>query len=198
MTPLAPFPGVAIAIVWTVWVASWLLAAVWSRQTVARPDIGRQLPDRLVTALGAVIMFTSMTPRSHTNFPIEWDLPEPARWVLFGCVVAGMAFAWWARLHLGKLWSGWVVRKEGHRIVDTGPYAIVRHPIYTGLIAATLVTAIAAATLPALAGFALIASGLWLKARFEEEFLRQELGPEAYDAYRRRVPMLLPFGPRQA
>jgi protein-S-isoprenylcysteine O-methyltransferase Ste14 len=77
-----------------------------------------------------------------------------------------------------------------------GPYAIVRHPVYTGLIAATLCTAIAQATLPALAGFLLIALGLWLKARLEEEFLRQELGPAAYDSYRRRVSMLLPFGPR--
>jgi protein-S-isoprenylcysteine O-methyltransferase Ste14 len=80
--------------------------------------------------------------------------------------------------------------------VDTGPYAIVRHPIYTGLLAAILVTAIAQAPLPALAGFALIALGLWLKARLEKEFLRRELGAEAYDSYRRRVPILLPLGPR--
>src|SRR5882724_3298260 len=57
-----------------------------------------------------------------------------------------------------------------------------------------LATALAEATLPALGGCALIALGLWLKARLEEEFLRQELGAEAYDSYRRRVPMLLPFG----
>ena len=64
--------------------------------------------------------------------------------------------------------------------------------------AGTLATAVAEATWPALAGGALIALGLWLKARLEEQFLRQELGAEAYDSYRRRVPMLLPFGPKAA
>jgi protein-S-isoprenylcysteine O-methyltransferase Ste14 len=81
---------------------------------------------------------------------------------------------------------------------DTGPYSVVCHPIYTGAIAATVATAAAEATLPAVIGLVLITLGLWLKARTEERFLREELGPEAYDAYRRRVPMLLPFGPRAA
>jgi protein-S-isoprenylcysteine O-methyltransferase Ste14 len=99
---------------------------------------------------------------------------------------------------VGKLWSGTIMRKEGHYVVDTGPYALVRHPIYTGAIAATVATAEAEATLPAVIGLVLITLGLWLKARMEERFLREELGPEAYDAYRRRVPMLLPSGPRAA
>ena len=63
---------------------------------------------------------------------------------------------------------------------------------------AILCTAVAEATWPALAGAALIVLGLWLKARLEEEFLRRGLGPEAYDSRRRRVPMLLPLGPRAA
>jgi protein-S-isoprenylcysteine O-methyltransferase Ste14 len=84
-----------------------------------------------------------------------------------------------------------------HDVVDTGPMrsCAIRS---TGAIAATLATAAAEATLPALIGFTLITLGLWLKARIEERFLREELGPQAYDAYRRRVPMLLPFGPRAA
>ena len=56
------------------------------------------------------------------------------------CSRGGRAF------HLGRLWSGSITRKEGHRVVDTGPYALVRHPIYTGLIFALLATAIAQAT----------------------------------------------------
>jgi protein-S-isoprenylcysteine O-methyltransferase Ste14 len=106
---------------------------------------------------------------------------------------AGILFAWWARIHLGRLWSGSITRKEGHHIVDTGPYGLVRHPIYTGLIAATLTTAAASATPTAIMGFIFIAIGLWLKARAEEQFLSTELGPEAYAAYQRRVPMLVPF-----
>jgi len=191
MTPLAPIPGIAIAIAWMVWVASWLLAAVWSRQTVARPDFGRQLPDRLVTALGAWILFLSMT-RWRPLFPIEWDLPETARWALFGCVVAGMAFAWWARLHLGTLWSGTVTRKADHRIVDTGPYALVRHPIYTGLLFSLFATGVERGRIEPLIGAAIMALGFWMKARLEEGFLSEELA-SAYADYRARVPMLIPF-----
>jgi protein-S-isoprenylcysteine O-methyltransferase Ste14 len=106
--------------------------------------------------------------------------------------LAGLLFTWWARLHLGRLWSGSITRKEGHRVIDTGPYGLVRHPIYTGLIFALFATAIAQAAISGLAGAALIAFGLWVKARIEERFLTAELGADAYGAYRRRVPMLIP------
>ena len=94
---------------------------------------------------------------------------------------------------LGAWWSGAITRKEGHHIVETGPYALVRHPIYTGLIAANFATAAAQATVTGLIGAALVAIGLWLKARVEENFLTAELGADAYAAYRRRVPMLVRF-----
>jgi protein-S-isoprenylcysteine O-methyltransferase Ste14 len=75
-------------------------------------------------------------------------------------------------------------------VVDTGPYAFARHPIYTGIITAVLATAVTEATLAALVGAALICSGLWLKARAEERFLMVEVD---YESYCRRVPMLIPF-----
>ena len=80
---------------------------------------------------------------------------------------------------------------------DTGPYGFVRHPIYTGLIIALLATAVTEATPVALSGAVLIALGLWVKARAEERFLLSELGQEAYESYRRRVPMLVPFLPHR-
>jgi protein-S-isoprenylcysteine O-methyltransferase Ste14 len=51
-------------------------------------------------------------------------------------------FLWWARIHLGRLWSDWLPKKAGHRVVDTGPYRLVRHPIYLGLMFAAFATAI--------------------------------------------------------
>ena len=113
-------------------------------------------------------------------------------YALAALTLAGILFAWWARIHIGRLWSGSITRKEGHHVVDTGPYALVRHPIYTGLIFALLATAAAQATANALAGAALLSFGFWLKARAEEHFLTAELGADAYGAYRRRVPMLVP------
>jgi protein-S-isoprenylcysteine O-methyltransferase Ste14 len=116
-------------------------------------------------------------------------------WVLVAIAVAGFAFTWWARFHLGRLWSSSVSRKADHRIVDTGPYGIVRHPIYTGIIVASAATAAQRGTAPAWLGMALMTLGWYIKARLEERFLRDELGADAYDAYARRVPMLVPCVP---
>ena len=187
-------PSLLFRLAWGLWALSWLAAALWTAPTVKRSAAGARWLYLAIVVAGIVLLFGKTSAWLHAAR--LWHVGDGGAWLLALLTLPGFAFAWWARLHLGRLWSGAVTRKEGHRIVDTGPYAIVRHPIYTGLIAATLVTALAEATLPALAGCALIALGLWLKARLEEQFLRQELGAEAYDSYRRRVPMLLPFGPR--
>jgi protein-S-isoprenylcysteine O-methyltransferase Ste14 len=121
-----------------------------------------------------------------------WSVSVPLGWAMFAVVVAGIAFAWWARIHLGALWSGAVTRKFNHRIVDTGPYALVRHPIYTGLLSAAIATGVARGAWPALAGALILWLGIWMKARLEERFLSEQLGSE-YAAYRARVPMLVPF-----
>ncbi len=122
-----------------------------------------------------------------------WHVEYTGGYFLAGFTLAGLLFAWWARIHLGRLWSGSITRKADHRLVDSGPYRLVRHPIYTGLIAATLATAVAEATATASLGWVLIALALWLKAHIEERFLVAELGPEIYANYRSRVPMLVPF-----
>ena len=145
---------------------------------------------RALAALGGLLLWRGSGSESGTTS--LWHVGDGGAYVLAALTFAGIFFAWWARLHLGRLWSGSVTRKESHRIVDTGPYAIVRHPIYTGLIGATFATAAAEAAATALVGWALIAFGLWLKARAEERFLAAELGPD-YASYRRRVPMLVPF-----
>jgi len=81
-------------------------------------------------------------------------------------------------------------------VVDRGPYGIVRHPIYTGILLSVFATAAVKGTVLGLAGAAIITLGIWMKARLEERWLREQLGADAYDSYRRRVPMLLPFGPK--
>jgi protein-S-isoprenylcysteine O-methyltransferase Ste14 len=107
--------------------------------------------------------------------------------------LAGFIFTWWARIHLGRLWSSSVSRKAEHHIVDTGPYRIVRHPIYTGIILASVAAAAQRGTAPAWLGTGIMTLGWYIKARLEERFLRDELGPDTYNAYARRVPMLVPF-----
>jgi protein-S-isoprenylcysteine O-methyltransferase Ste14 len=126
-----------------------------------------------------------------------WQTGNGGTYLLAGLTLAGTLFTWWARIHLGRFWSNAITRKEGHRVIDTGPYGLVRHPIYTGLIGAMLATGVAVATVTALLGALLIAFGLWQKARMEEGFLTAELGTDAYGPYCRRVPMLVPFLPQR-
>ena len=89
-----------------------------------------------------------------------------------------------------------ITRKTDHQVVDSGPYALVRHSIYAGLLLSLLATAVAKGTILGIGGFTILLIGVWLKARLEERWLTEELGADAYGNYRRRVPMLLPFGRR--
>jgi protein-S-isoprenylcysteine O-methyltransferase Ste14 len=109
-----------------------------------------------------------------------------------GLVAAGLAFAVWARVHLGGNWSGTVTVKEEHELIRSGPYAYVRHPIYSGLIAAVLGTAIASGTVHALLGLIIIIASLVRKLRIEEAFMRETF-PNDYLRYSAQVPALIPF-----
>jgi protein-S-isoprenylcysteine O-methyltransferase Ste14 len=183
--------------VWALWAVSWAIAALWSRRTVGRPAGAGRSAHYLPTFIGATLLFGPVMRGYPRRVPEPlgdplWRLPEPVCWIFFAATLASFGFAWWARLYLGSLWSGSITRKEGHRVVDTGPYRLVRHPIYTGIIAASFLLAIELGAPPAFAGAAIMTLGWWMKAREEERFLSHELGPD-YDDYRRRTPMLIPF-----
>ena len=185
-------PERAIYALWGAWIISWFIAARWANATVNRPGFPREIVYRLVQGVGVLFLFGALPNGSLIARP-DWIAPAAIRWAMVVATAAGFLFCWWARVHLGRLWSGTVTRKTDHHVVDTGPYAIVRHPIYTGVIAAAFATAVARGSNGALLGAALIVVGFWIKARLEERFLRTELGAEAYDTYARRTAMLVPF-----
>ena len=185
-------PLEAGALMWDVWAASWIAAMVWSRHAAARPTALAELMHWLPTIVGLGLLgFGSIA----TGFAPLWRLPVAAGWLVAGVCGAGLLFTWWARVSLGSLWSGSVSRKDDHVVIQSGPYRLVRHPIYTGLIAAALAQAALIGMAANFCGALLIAFGLWLKARLEERFLARELGPASYADYRRRTPMLVPFWP---
>ena len=107
-------------------------------------------------------------------------------------VAAGLAFTVWARVHLGGNWSGSVTEKEGHELVRSGPYALVRHPIYAGLLVALLGSAVACGELRAVLGLGVVAAAFTRKLRIEERFMRERF-PEEYPRYCAQVPALIPF-----
>jgi protein-S-isoprenylcysteine O-methyltransferase Ste14 len=196
-------PAEAIYVPWTAWLVSWLVAGLWSGHTVNRPSILAQLPYRVPETAGFFfLLFYTVRrdgrggyhPAGGTWFidPL-WALPVDLQWAMVGLAAFGFLFCWWARIHLGRLWSSTVTRKEKHHVVKSGPYAIVRHPIYTGILIAAIATVAVRATPATIAGTALLIGGFMLKGRLEERFLRAELGTEAYDAYARKTAMLVPF-----
>lgn len=185
-------PESVVLIVWLVWLLSWWAAAAWSDHAVKRPGIRREVVYRLLFTAGAVFLF-GLYPHRRSEEWFVWRLGSGPAWGTVLVAVAGLSFTWWARIHLGRLWSSGVTRKEHHRIVDSGPYGVVRHPIYTGIILAAVATAVVRGTASGLLGAGSMILSCYIKARLEERFLRAELGPDAYAAYARRVPMLVPF-----
>jgi len=191
----------AANILWPVWYVTWIAAVVWSARTKAQMKTDIVGANRLLAGLGSLLLFApAFLGQSASKFgPLDWFLrkywlePPWVAWSLVVLIAAGFAFCWWARLHLGRLWSGFVTVKEDHRVVDTGPYGLVRHPIYAGVIFSGLMMALLRASPASLVGFALFAAGFAMTAAIEERFLREQLGAEAYDAYSRRVPMLVPM-----
>src|ERR1700739_174904 len=189
----ATWPTALLALIWVAWLISWAWASFFSGRTEKHVRTWDSRTYRIPILVGAVLL-TPWTQQVLGERPL-WHVGNSGTYLLAVLALAGTLFTWWARIHLGRFLSNAIPRKEGHRVIDTGPYGLVRHPIYTGLIAAMLATGIAVGTVTALLGTVLIAFGLWQKARMEEGFLTTELGAEAYGPYCRRVPMLVPFLP---
>jgi protein-S-isoprenylcysteine O-methyltransferase Ste14 len=182
-------PGIAIIALWVLWATSWLLAAGWSAETQKQEPLHAQLLYRSLLVLGALVL--GIPAHGYSGALRLWQVTRPVAWLCVGLIALGIAFAWWARVGMGRLWSGRITRKAGHVVLDSGAFAIVRHPIYAGILLAVYATAAAKGTLWGIAGAALVSIGIVIKALREERWLAAELGA-SYSGYRRRVPMLLP------
>src|SRR3954471_14186951 len=138
-----------VAVTWLVWFAAWNIAARLTNKTRSTEGHLRRLEYSILLGLGFSLMFHG------GRWSLIYGMLLPSiGWKLAGLalVCAGMLFMVWARVHLGRYWSGYVTLKEGHQLIRTGPYRLVRHPIYTGFLAAALGTALVVGTGDALAG----------------------------------------------
>jgi protein-S-isoprenylcysteine O-methyltransferase Ste14 len=146
----------------------------------------------------AVVFLSAIVLLSWPHIPVSWlyrqFLPQTAWtfWLGAALTTAGLLFAVWAREHLGTNWSRSVTIKQDHQLIVTGPYAFVRHPIYTGILAGFLGSALAIAQMRGIVAFALISLVLWYKLRMEEQWMRTQFGAP-YEAYSRRTAALVPF-----
>ena len=156
-------PGATVSFLWIIWIVSWMLAAAWSDRAVKRMGSMKQASYNIITVIG--MLFLVGFSRQRHDHLVVWRIGEDTAWGMAALATIGFSFTWWARIHLGRLWSRWVVRKADHRIIQTGPYAIVRHPIYTGISLAILATAVLFETRFAYFGAALMILSFYIKAR---------------------------------
>jgi protein-S-isoprenylcysteine O-methyltransferase Ste14 len=177
----------AWAAVGIVWLAAWFL----SKPAARRQPAGSRLRHIAMMALAFALVFS---PRLRIG-PLAWRFVpgSPAiAWAGFALTAAGCAFTIWARLILGGNWSATVTIKQDHRLVRKGPYAIVRHPIYSGALLALAGTVLAFGEARGLAALALAFAAWLFKSRMEETFMTEQFGA-AYTRYQREVKALIPF-----
>jgi protein-S-isoprenylcysteine O-methyltransferase Ste14 len=180
----------AIGYPWTALGLVWLAGAAFTKRTIQKQPSGARLFYGLIIVLG----FTLLGSRwfqdgwlSARFVPYSWALEMTG----LAVTAAGCLFAIWARLTLGSNWSAQATVKAGHELVTTGPYALARHPIYTGIVAAAAGSALAIGETRCVLGLLLIVMSLMIKMSQEEQLMMQTF-PDAYPQYRRRVKALIP------
>ena len=187
-------PGPYWEIISVCWVVFWVYWTVSTRPIHAprrQASLAFTVPNTLLLYAGFVLVLAGRFDVSVLSFRLAAttgivDLIGTA------LVVAGVALAIWSRWVLGANWSGAVRIVEGQHLVRRGPYAVVRNPIYSGIVLAVLGSALVRGTAGSLVGVAIVVVALWQKGRMEERFLLAEFGDE-YVAYRREVKFLIPF-----
>jgi protein-S-isoprenylcysteine O-methyltransferase Ste14 len=175
---------------WVGWLVYWVIAARGAKATQWREPVSGLWLHNALALLGTVVLAVPRASPAILRLPF---LPHSliGAWLGIAITALGLGIAIAARIYLGGNWSARVEIKEEHALIRTGPYRYVRHPIYSGILLALLGSAIALDRWRALLGFGLIFAALWLKARHEEERLRQVL-PD-YDTYASQTAALIPF-----
>ncbi len=173
-------------LLWLVWLVAWLR----TKRTQERVDFGSRLLYGLPFFFAFYLVFGE-------NLRFGWlrarILPQNIflETLAVSLTALGIGFAMWARFYIGQNWSSAVTIKIGHELIRTGPYAWVRHPIYSGLLLAMIGSALARREPRGFLAIVLLWLGFWIKSRMEEGFMLKTFGPE-YEEYSRSTGALIP------
>ncbi len=177
---------------WFSWAAYWWLLSRNVKAATRREGTVSRLLHVVPLLLGALLLWLPggalpgvLTIRLFAWAPWEY-------WSGAALTAAGLLFTVWARAHIGRNWSGIVTVKQDHELITSGPYAIVRHPIYTGLLLAFVGSALARGEWRGVLAVVIVLLALWRKLRLEERWMSEQFGDQ-YAAYRQRVAALIPF-----
>lgn len=185
------YPLVARAL-WLAWVIYWAVAAANVKSAQRREPLWSRSLHFIPMILAAALLTLPSIPEApllSRRFVADTDF---ACWG--GCllIAAGLGFSVWARIHLGRNWSGRISVKQDHELIQTGPYAIVRHPIYTGLLVAIGGSALSLGEWRGLVAVALMLVSFWRKLTVEERWMVTAFG-ERYRRYRGQTSALIPY-----
>jgi protein-S-isoprenylcysteine O-methyltransferase Ste14 len=175
-------PHLIVAVLWIAFWAYWGLSALRSKRGSRS---WRGIPLRLLLAVAVIALLTVV----HDSDLAIHGTVLPV--IGIAIIAGGLGFAVWARVHIGRNWGMPMTVKEEPELVTSGPYRLVRHPIYTGLLIAVVGTALAVNLFVLGIGVA-VAVFFVYSATVEEENLGA-IFPRAYPAYRARTKMLIPF-----
>jgi protein-S-isoprenylcysteine O-methyltransferase Ste14 len=181
----------AAVVPWIALIVVWVVGALRTKRTIQSQSSASQLLYTAILIAGVYLIFANQSGipwLDHQLYPVT----VPIALVGLLAVLMGVAFSVWARLMLGGNWSNRVTVKENHTLVRTGPYRIVRHPIYSGILLGMLGSALQRGGIRCFVGVLICGFSFWLKTRAEERFMVQSFG-EQYLQYRHRVKALAPF-----
>ena len=187
---MSPTASHIVVACWFVFIFVWLIAAFRTKRIVERQSVASRLAHRFPIGLGWwMLLFPKLRAPMNLQILPHTTLLQMAAAVICVC---GLVFTIWARQTLAGNWSSDVTFKQDHELIRTGPYHIVRHPIYTGLLAMCVGSAILIGQLRGVFGVLLVTVGFWIKLCQEERLMLQHF-PDTYPNYRREVKALIPF-----
>ena len=180
-----------VGMLWIGFLVLWTAGALVQKRTLRKEPISSRL---LQLCLCGVAYMLLASPQLNFGLLAAPFVPGNIFFSLSGLslTILGFAFAIWARVFLGGNWSSGVTIKADHELVRNGPYALVRHPIYSGTLLTLLGTAIVFQVMRGLLAFGVGCLALRIKSRREEVFMMQEFGAE-YVGYMKTVKALIPF-----
>jgi protein-S-isoprenylcysteine O-methyltransferase Ste14 len=178
-----------IAGCWAIFLLFWIVSAFFVKPTVERPTSSTAILVRITLSIGIFLLFTRRGSAPHLS-----GLPPTPLGSAVGDVlcVFGLVLALWARVTLGRNWSASVTFKKGHELIRTGPYALVRHPIYTAVLLMIIGTMIFSRRIEGIILVAVAIAGFWIKLRAEERLMAAHF-PTEYSAYKAQTKALIPF-----
>jgi protein-S-isoprenylcysteine O-methyltransferase Ste14 len=178
-------------VVWIGFCLYWQIRAVNTKTTQRLEPAGSRILRIGIFLIAIVIFSTTLVPLRWLYVQL-WPVGLWPFWLGAAVTIAGLLFAVWARENLGRNWSRSVTIKQGHELITAGPYAVVRHPIYTGILTGFIGTAVALAQVRGFIALLLFLLAFWIKLRMEEQWMRAQFG-DAYATYARRTAVLVPY-----